>query len=58
MPNLTPGKYRTQYALYPNKPDVDEEGEECVLRVRQRLLALGREIGTGPGHARRVSVES
>jgi len=54
MPNLTPGKYRAQYKLYPNKPDVDEEGEECVLRVRQRLLALGREIGTGPGHAKRI----
>ncbi len=52
MPNLTPAKYRKQYQLYPNKPCVDEEGEDCALCVRGRVLALGREIGTGPGHAK------
>jgi biotin synthase len=51
MPNLTPGKYRKQYQLYPNKPCVDEEGEDCAWCVRGRLLALGRELGTGPGHS-------
>lgn len=51
MPNLTPGKYRKQYQLYPNKPCVDEEGEDCAFCVRGRLLALDREVGTGPGHS-------
>ncbi|MDD4019092.1 MAG: [FeFe] hydrogenase H-cluster radical SAM maturase HydE [Kiritimatiellae bacterium] len=51
MPNVTPGKYRRLYQLYPNKPCVDEEGAACALCVRGRLAALGREIGTGPGHS-------
>jgi len=53
MPNVTPGKYRSLYQLYPNKPCVDEEGAACALRTRGRLAALGREIGTGPGHSAR-----
>ncbi|HRR32695.1 MAG TPA: [FeFe] hydrogenase H-cluster radical SAM maturase HydE [Kiritimatiellia bacterium] len=57
MPNLTPGRYRKQYQLYPNKPCVDEEGEDCALCVRGRLFALGRELGTGPGHSEVVRTE-
>jgi len=55
MPNVTPGKYRRLYQLYPNKPCVDEDGAACALCVRGRLATLGREIGTGPGHAVRKS---
>jgi biotin synthase len=51
MPNLTPGKYRKQYQLYPNKPCVDEDGAACALCVRGRLASLGRAVATGPGHA-------
>ena len=51
MPNITPGKYRSMYQLYPNKPCVDEDGAACALCVRGRLAALGRAIGTGPGHS-------
>ena len=53
MPNITPGKYRRMYQLYPNKPCVDEDGAACAICVRGRLSSLGREIGTGPGHAQR-----
>jgi len=53
MPNITPGKYRRMYQLYPNKPCVDENGEACALCVRGRLAALGRVIATGPGHSLR-----
>lgn len=53
MPNITPGKYRRMYQLYPNKPCVDEDGAACAFCVRGRLVSLGREIGTGPGHAQR-----
>jgi len=53
MPNVTPGKYRRLYQLYPNKPCVDEDGAACALCVRGRLASLGREIGTGPGHSLR-----
>lgn len=51
MPNITPGKYRSMYQLYPNKPCVDEDGAACALCVRGRLASLGRAIGTGPGHS-------
>lgn len=53
MPNLTPGKYRRMYQLYPNKPCVDEDGAACAICVRGRLVSLGREVGEGPGHALR-----
>ena len=58
MPNVTPGKYRRMYQLYPNKPCVDEEGAACAVCVRGRLAALGRPAGSGPGHALRVGQES
>jgi len=53
MPNVTPGKYRRLYQLYPNKPCVDEDGAACAMCVRGRLATLGRDIGTGPGHSLR-----
>ena len=53
MPNVTPGKYRRLYQLYPNKPCVDEDGAACALCVRGRLAALGRPLGSGPGHSAR-----
>jgi biotin synthase len=52
MPNITPGKYRVFYQLYPNKPCVDEDGAACSLCVAGRLAALKRPLGTGPGHSR------
>ncbi len=55
MPNVTPGKYRRLYQLYPNKPCVDEDGAACAICVRGRLAALDRPVGTGPGHSVRES---
>ena len=52
MPNLTPGKYRNLYQLYPNKPCVDEDGAACATCVRGRLAALDRPLGQGPGHSK------
>ncbi len=52
MPNLTPGKYRILYQLYPNKPCVDEDGAACALCVRGRLASLNRPLGKGPGDSR------
>jgi biotin synthase len=53
MPNLTPGRFRKHYQLYPNKPCVDEDGAACAMCVRGRLAALGRNVGAGPGHGLR-----
>ncbi len=51
MPNSTPGEYRKDYLLYPNKPCVDEDAGQCAQCVVLRLSALGRTVGQGPGHS-------
>lgn len=51
MPNATPQKYRKFYQLYPNKPCVDESGEDCAKCVKGRIISIGRKIGTGKGHS-------
>lgn len=47
MPNITPGKYRNDYALYQNKPCVDEEPEECLNCLDVRIQLADGEIGYG-----------
>jgi len=51
MPNVTPARYRRLYQLYPNKPSVDEDGEDSIRHVCERLAALGRVASAAPGHA-------
>ncbi|MDD4103074.1 MAG: [FeFe] hydrogenase H-cluster radical SAM maturase HydE [Kiritimatiellae bacterium] len=58
MPNITPGKYRSMYQLYPNKPCVDEDGAACAICVRGRIAGLQREVGTGPGHSIRKTADA
>ncbi|HOX27024.1 MAG TPA: [FeFe] hydrogenase H-cluster radical SAM maturase HydE [Candidatus Krumholzibacteria bacterium] len=52
MPNLTPAAYRVRYEIYPDKAGADEDPAARAVEVRRRVEALGRTIGTGPGHAR------
>ena len=47
MPNITPGKFRNDYALYENKPCVDEEPEECLNCLDVRVQLTDSEIGYG-----------
>lgn len=47
MPNITPGKFRNDYALYENKPCVDEEPEECKNCLDVRIQMADGEIGYG-----------
>ncbi|HPR60714.1 MAG TPA: [FeFe] hydrogenase H-cluster radical SAM maturase HydE [Prolixibacteraceae bacterium] len=47
MPNITPGQYRNNYALYQNKPCVDEEPEECMGCLDARLALTDSEIAYG-----------
>lgn len=51
MPNNTPVKYRKDYLLYPGKPGVDEEPEQCLEGAIVRIKTLGRSLGKGPGHS-------
>jgi biotin synthase len=54
IPNNTPSQYRKDYQLYPNKPCVDETDGQCSQCVTARIWALGRTIGDGPGHSRKI----
>lgn len=47
MPNITPGRYRNDYALYQNKPCVDEEPEDCMGCLDARLALADSDIGYG-----------
>lgn len=51
MPNSTPVRYKQEYFLYPGKPYVDESPEECAVSAINRIQALGRLVGSGPGHS-------
>ena len=44
MPNLTPGKYRGNYLLYDNKPCIDEEADDCIDCLSNRVQMIGEEI--------------
>lgn len=47
MPNVTPGFYRDDYALYQGKPCTDEEAEDCKNCLEARISIAGDEIGYG-----------
>jgi biotin synthase len=47
MPNITPGKFRNDYALYENKPCVDEEPDDCLNCLDVRIGLADGEIGYG-----------
>ena len=49
MPNLTPPQYRCCYEIYPNKACLFDAAEDGALSLRDRMSAIGREVGIGPG---------
>jgi biotin synthase len=51
MPNDTPGRYRRDYQLYPDKPCVDEGDGQCSSCATARIWNIGRFVGEGPGHS-------
>jgi len=44
MPNITPGKYRSNYLLYENKPCIDEEADDCIDCLAKKVKMIGEEI--------------
>ncbi|PIO99637.1 [FeFe] hydrogenase H-cluster radical SAM maturase HydE [Pleomorphomonas carboxyditropha] len=54
MPNATPGRFRKNYMLYPDKPCVDEDDHQCSGCAAARIWSIGRVIGQGPGHSIKV----
>jgi biotin synthase len=53
MPNLTPPRYRELYEIYPGKACLTETAEVCRGCLRDRIAAIGRTVGSGPGARRR-----
>ena len=56
MPNVTQSEYRRLYLLYPNKPAVNEEPAHLNSAVAQKIIAIGRTIGTGYGGHKKSAV--
>jgi biotin synthase len=44
MPNITPGKYRTSYKLYDNKPCTDDSAEDCQSCLETRVSLADAEV--------------
>lgn len=47
MPNITPGTYRDDYALYENKPCTDENPEDCTGCLEARIYMTDHVIALG-----------
>lgn len=49
MPNLSPRKYRAQYAIYDNKIATGEEAAESRSALERRMNSIGRRLLTARG---------
>ncbi len=49
MPNLTPPCYRALYEIYPGKSCLQEDPGVVTSRLRERIVKMGRVVGTGRG---------
>lgn len=49
MPNVTEGEYRRLYELYPHKSGTDETPACCRSNIVEKILSIGRVVGTGYG---------
>jgi len=47
MPNITPGLYRNNYALYLNKPGMDEEAVDSLRNLEKQVTEAGCVVGYG-----------
>jgi len=47
MPNLTPLKYREDYMIYDKKPNIHEETEQGLSRLKKSIEAAGCELALG-----------
>lgn len=44
MPNITPGLYRNNYALYENKPETNEEAEDSRQNLEELIQRAGCQV--------------
>ncbi|PXV65373.1 [FeFe] hydrogenase H-cluster radical SAM maturase HydE [Halanaerobium congolense] len=53
MPNVTDGRYREQYQIYPDKICVNEEAGDCRQCIGGIIASLGRYVSQNQGHSLR-----
>lgn len=44
MPNLTPARYKGHYLLYENKPCIEDQVDECIDCLSNKVKMVGEEI--------------
>ncbi len=49
MPNVTMRDYRKKYELYPGKSGVNDTADDSRTCVEEKIVSIGRKIGTGKG---------
>ena len=49
MPNLSPLSVRKKYMLYDGKISTDEEAAENLMRLKEKIRAIGFEVVTDRG---------
>lgn len=49
MPNVTQGEYRQKYELYPGKVSVNLSPDKSRTTIEEKILSIGRTIGSGKG---------
>lgn len=55
MPNVTLTDYRKHYELYPGKSTTGYTPDESLLKIKEKIAAIGRTVGTDYGfHERRL----
>lgn len=54
MPNVTEGEYRRLYELYPGKAGADQTPAHNFSAIGQKIMSIGRKIGTGYGSRKKV----
>ena len=52
MPNVTIGKFRKLYELYPDKACINDTPDHCRSSIEQKIRSIGRTIGTDAGSSR------
>lgn len=56
MPNVTSGRFRSLYQLYPDKICVQEEAANCRKCIGGIIASLGRSVAEGYGHYNEATV--
>jgi biotin synthase len=55
MPNVSPLDTKINYEIYPNKAGSRVDPYDNDAAIKQRILALGRTLGTGPGDSPNIT---